>query len=81
MRAVLLTGLVWGTEATKYSKMILTVKKKGNSKIKFRKTFKCAQDFAEIIARAKIKQSILHFIYSVHTSDSIPLVSILIRIF
>ena len=46
------TGRNW---SNKYSKLILTVKKKKLQNKIFKKTFKCAQDFAEIIARGQNK--------------------------
>ena len=75
MCAVLLTRLLGRTEATKYSKMILTVKKKGNSKIKLRKKFLNVPKISQkSLPGAKTKHSVrLYFIYSLHTSDSIPI--------
>ena len=75
MCAVLLTRLLGRTEATKYSKMILTVKKKGNSKIKLRKKLLNVPKISQkSLPGAKTKHSVrLYFIYSLHTSDSIPI--------
>ena len=74
MCAVLLTRLLGRTEATKYSKMILTVKKKGNSKIKLKKLLNVPKISQKSLPGAKTKHSVrLYFIYSLHTSDSISI--------
>ena len=74
MCAVLLTRLLRRTEATKYSKMILTVKTKGNSKIKLKKLLNVPKISQKSLPGAKTKHSVrLYFIYSLHTSDSIPI--------
>ena len=75
MCAVLLTRLLGRTEATKYSKMILTVKKKGNSKIKLKKKLLNVPKISQkSLPGANTKHSVrLYFIYSLHTSDSIPI--------
>ena len=51
MRAVLTNRTTGGNWSNKVQQNDSHSEKKGNSKNKIKKTFKCAQDFKELIAR------------------------------